>query len=230
MSGHSKWSTIKRKKGAQDAKRGKIFTRLAKEITIAARDGGGDPEMNARLRTAINNAKAQNMPNDNIDRAVKRGTGGDFAMRLGVGCGRFGVGRLEAEAAGDLDRAEDDLQHVERAAGLEPVRVRRQPAHRVEARQVHVVGLLRLGHLREIDGRRPSRIRGQRRVSRRQLAHHRVVHRLVGVFAHGPASVDGLQQLHSPASRTALRVGMNLCVAHAQTISRPQGSVVEPDQ
>ena len=75
MSGHSKWATIKRKKGANDAKRGKIFTRLAKEITIAARDGGGDPEMNARLRTAINNAKAQNMPNDNIDRAVKRGTG-----------------------------------------------------------------------------------------------------------------------------------------------------------
>ena len=75
MSGHSKWATIKRKKGANDARRGKIFTRLAKEITIAARDGGGDPEMNARLRTAINNAKAQNMPNDNIDRAVKRGTG-----------------------------------------------------------------------------------------------------------------------------------------------------------
>jgi len=75
VSGHSKWATIKRKKGANDARRGKIFTRLAKEITIAARDGGGDPETNARLRTAVNNAKAQNMPNDNIDRAVKRGTG-----------------------------------------------------------------------------------------------------------------------------------------------------------
>jgi YebC/PmpR family DNA-binding regulatory protein len=75
VSGHSKWATIKRKKGAVDAKRGKIFTRLAKEITIAARDGGGDREVNARLRTAINNAKAQNMPNDNIERALKRGTG-----------------------------------------------------------------------------------------------------------------------------------------------------------
>lgn len=75
MSGHSKWATIKRKKGAADAKRGKLFTRLAKEITIAARDGGGDPEMNARLRTAINSAKGLNMPSDNIDRAVKRGTG-----------------------------------------------------------------------------------------------------------------------------------------------------------
>lgn len=75
MSGHSKWATIKRKKGANDARRGKLFTRLAKEITIAARDGGGDPEMNARLRTAVNNARLQNMPNDNIDRAIKRGTG-----------------------------------------------------------------------------------------------------------------------------------------------------------
>jgi YebC/PmpR family DNA-binding regulatory protein len=75
VSGHSKWATIKRKKGAKDAQRGRLFTRLAKEITIAARDGGGDPEMNARLRVAVNNAKTQNMPNDNIDRAIKRGTG-----------------------------------------------------------------------------------------------------------------------------------------------------------
>jgi YebC/PmpR family DNA-binding regulatory protein len=75
MSGHSKWSTIKRKKGAADAKRGQIFTRLIKEITVAAREGGGDPEMNPRLRTAVDNAKAQNMPSDNIDKAIKRGTG-----------------------------------------------------------------------------------------------------------------------------------------------------------
>ena len=75
MSGHSKWSTIKRKKGAADAKRGRIFTKLIKEITVAAREGGGDPEANPRLRTAVDNAKAQNMPSDNIDKAVKRGTG-----------------------------------------------------------------------------------------------------------------------------------------------------------
>jgi len=75
MSGHSKWSTIKRKKGAADAKRGQIFTRLIKEITVAAREGGGDPEANPRLRTAVDNAKAQNMPSDNIDKAIKRGTG-----------------------------------------------------------------------------------------------------------------------------------------------------------
>jgi YebC/PmpR family DNA-binding regulatory protein len=75
VSGHSKWSTIKRKKGANDAKRGKLFTRLGKEITIAARDGGGDPAANTTLRTAVQNARAQNMPNDNIERAIKRGTG-----------------------------------------------------------------------------------------------------------------------------------------------------------
>ncbi len=75
MSGHSKWSTIKHRKGAQDAKRGKIFTKLIKEITIAARDGGGDPDANPRLRTAVSNAKAQSMPKDNIERAIKKGTG-----------------------------------------------------------------------------------------------------------------------------------------------------------
>jgi YebC/PmpR family DNA-binding regulatory protein len=75
VSGHSKWSTIKRKKGATDAKRGKIFTRLIKEITVAARFGGGDPAGNPRLRTAIAGAKAENMPKDNIERAIKKGTG-----------------------------------------------------------------------------------------------------------------------------------------------------------
>ncbi|MGE0130189.1 MAG: YebC/PmpR family DNA-binding transcriptional regulator [Blastocatellales bacterium] len=76
MSGHSKWHTIKHKKGALDAKRGKLFTKLIKEITIAARTGGtGDPNQNPRLRKAVNDAKAGNMPNDTIDRAIKRGTG-----------------------------------------------------------------------------------------------------------------------------------------------------------
>lgn len=75
MSGHNKWSTIKHKKGAQDAKRGKMFTKLIKEITVAARDGGGDPETNPTLRTAITKAKAENMPKDNIERAIKKGTG-----------------------------------------------------------------------------------------------------------------------------------------------------------
>lgn len=75
MSGHSKWATIKRKKGAADAKRGQVFTRLTREIVMAARDGGGDPDSNFRLRLAIDKAKAQSMPKDNIDRAVKRASG-----------------------------------------------------------------------------------------------------------------------------------------------------------
>src|SRR5437868_14524092 len=75
MSGHSKWATIKHKKGALDAKRGKIFPRLIKEITMAAKAGGGDPEGNPRLRGAVAAAKAENMPADNIKRAIQRGTG-----------------------------------------------------------------------------------------------------------------------------------------------------------
>ena len=75
MSGHSKWASIKHKKGALDAKRGKIFTRIIKELTVAARAGGGDPDMNPRLRTVIADAKAANMPADNIKRAIRRGTG-----------------------------------------------------------------------------------------------------------------------------------------------------------
>ena len=75
MSGHSKWSTIKRKKGAIDAKRGKVFTRVIKELTIAARMGGGNPDANPRLRTAMAAAKAENMPKDNIERAIKKGSG-----------------------------------------------------------------------------------------------------------------------------------------------------------
>jgi YebC/PmpR family DNA-binding regulatory protein len=75
MSGHSKWSTIKRKKGAADAKRGKIFTKIIKEIMIAAKEGGGDPELNPRLRLAVQNAKGANMPKDNIERAIKKATG-----------------------------------------------------------------------------------------------------------------------------------------------------------
>jgi YebC/PmpR family DNA-binding regulatory protein len=77
MSGHSKWSTIKRKKGVADAKRGAVFTRLAREIVIAAREGSGDPDSNFRLRLAIDKARAENMPKDNIERAIKRGSGED---------------------------------------------------------------------------------------------------------------------------------------------------------
>jgi YebC/PmpR family DNA-binding regulatory protein len=82
MSGHNKWSTIKRKKGANDAKRGKIFTKIIKEIIIAAKEGGGDPDTNSRLRLAIQNAKGANMPKDNIDRAIKKAVGSDAASYI----------------------------------------------------------------------------------------------------------------------------------------------------
>ena len=82
MSGHSKWSSIKHKKAATDAKRGQLFTKLARDITMAGKQGDPDPEMNAALRLAIQRAKDNNMPNDNIDRALKRVTGGDDADRL----------------------------------------------------------------------------------------------------------------------------------------------------
>src|SRR5918997_1482725 len=75
MSGHSKWSTIKRKKGAADAKRGQLFTKLTREITVSAREGGGDPESNFRLRLAVQRARAENMPLENVQRAIQRGSG-----------------------------------------------------------------------------------------------------------------------------------------------------------
>ena len=100
MSGHNKWSTIKHKKGAQDAKRGKIFSKLIKEITVAAREGGGDEESNPRLRTAIEKAKTENMPKDNIERAIKKGTGelegADYFEMTYEGYGPGGVAILKA--------------------------------------------------------------------------------------------------------------------------------------
>ena len=84
MAGHSKWSKVKRFKGAIDAKRGKIFSKLSKEITIAAKTGGGDPTGNPRLRSAIQAARAQSMPNDNIERAIKRGTGEGKKLRVSM--------------------------------------------------------------------------------------------------------------------------------------------------
>ncbi len=115
MSGHSKWSTIKRKKGAIDAKRGKIFTRLIKEITVAARAGGGDPEGNPRLRTAVLAAKVENMPKDNITRAIKKGTGEiagevyDEIMYEGYGPG--GVAVLVECMTDNRNRTVADVRH-----------------------------------------------------------------------------------------------------------------------
>ena len=115
MSGHSKWSTIKRKKGANDAKRGKMFTKLIKEITIAARTGGGDPLGNPRLRSAIAAAKTENTPKDNIDRAIKKGTGDlDGAVYeeiLYEGYGPGGVAILVETMTDNKNRTVADIRH-----------------------------------------------------------------------------------------------------------------------
>ncbi|HVO97093.1 MAG TPA: YebC/PmpR family DNA-binding transcriptional regulator [Bryobacteraceae bacterium] len=115
MSGHSKWATIKHKKGAADAKRGKIFTRLIKEIMIAARNGG-NPDMNPRLRTAITAAKAVSMPADNIKRAIMRGTGelegGQLDEIMFEGYGPGGAAVLVAVATDNRNRTVSDIRHV----------------------------------------------------------------------------------------------------------------------
>jgi YebC/PmpR family DNA-binding regulatory protein len=116
MSGHSKWSTIKRKKGAADAKRGKAFTKIIKEIMVAARFGGGDANSNPRLRTAILAAKAENMPKDNIDRAIKKGTGeleGVNYEEIGYeGYGPGGVAMLVEVLTDNKNRTVAEVRHT----------------------------------------------------------------------------------------------------------------------
>jgi len=116
MSGHSKWSTIKRKKGAADAKRGKLFTKLIKELTIAAREGGGDPSGNPRLRLAVDNAKAANMPSDNIDRAIKKATGElegtTISELMYEGYGPGGIAVLVEVATDNKNRTVAEVRHL----------------------------------------------------------------------------------------------------------------------
>ena len=116
MAGHNKWSSIKHKKAATDAKRGKIYTRLAKEIILAAKSGGGDPEMNPRLRTAINSARSVNMPRDNIERAIKRGTGeiegAAYEETSYEGYGHNGVGIVVDVMTDNKNRTVSELRHI----------------------------------------------------------------------------------------------------------------------
>jgi YebC/PmpR family DNA-binding regulatory protein len=116
MSGHSKWATIKHKKAATDAKRGRAFTKLIRELTIASRTGGGDPNTNPRLRTAIAAAKNENMPNDNIERAIQRGTGqleGETLEEVTYeGYGPGGVGMLVQVVTGNRNRAAGEIRHL----------------------------------------------------------------------------------------------------------------------
>src|SRR5919106_2240179 len=116
MSGHSKWHSIKHKKGALDAKRGKLFTKFIKEITVAARSGGGDPEGNARLRKAILDAKAGNMPNDTIERAIRRGTGEEEGVNYEEityeGYGPGGVALLIQSMTDNRNRTVAEIRHI----------------------------------------------------------------------------------------------------------------------
>jgi YebC/PmpR family DNA-binding regulatory protein len=116
MAGHSKWANIKHRKGAQDAKRGKIFTKLIKEITIAAKIGGGDPAGNPRLRTAIDKAKNDNMPKDTIDRAIKKGTGGlegvEYEEGTFEGYGPGGVAVIVEFMTDNRTRTVADVRHI----------------------------------------------------------------------------------------------------------------------
>jgi YebC/PmpR family DNA-binding regulatory protein len=116
MSGHSKWATIKHKKGALDAKRGKLFTKLIREMTIAARIGGGDPGSNPRLRTAVDKAKAANMPADNITRAIKKGTGElegtTYEELLLEGYGPGGVAILVEGSTDNRNRTVSEIRHL----------------------------------------------------------------------------------------------------------------------
>ncbi|PYQ34423.1 MAG: YebC/PmpR family DNA-binding transcriptional regulator [Acidobacteria bacterium] len=116
MSGHSRWSTIKHKKGAADAKRGKLFTRLIKEMTVAARMGGGDINGNARLRAAVTEAKASNMPKDTIDRAVKRGTGeiegASYEEVTYEGYGPGGVALIVEAMTDNTNRTSPEIRHI----------------------------------------------------------------------------------------------------------------------
>ena len=122
MSGHSKWSTIKRKKGAADAKRGAIFTRLTRELVLAAREGGSDPDTNFRLRLAVDKARAENMPKDNIERAVRRGAGEDkdaaaFEQIMYEGYAPHGVAVMVEAVTDNRNRTVSDLRHAFSKAG-----------------------------------------------------------------------------------------------------------------
>ncbi|MBL8134352.1 MAG: YebC/PmpR family DNA-binding transcriptional regulator [Anaerolineae bacterium] len=122
MSGHSKWSTIKRKKGAEDAKRGALFTRLARDIAVAAREGGGDENANARLKLAVQKARAANMPKDNIERAVQRGAGGgdDGIVMEEItyeGYGPEGVAILVDALTDNKNRTLGDVKRIFNKAG-----------------------------------------------------------------------------------------------------------------
>ena len=187
MSGHSKWHTIKHKKGAADAKRGKIFTRIIKELTVAAAHGGGDPDMNPRLRTVIADAKAVNMPADNIKRAIRRGTGEEEGVNYDEvtyeGYGPGGVAILIETLTDNRNRTVGELRHMLAQVRRQPRRgqqrgldVREEgPGHRRQGqgRRRRAHGRRARGRRRRHEGRRRARGRSCRRPSSHQAVRRR---------------------------------------------------------
>ncbi len=166
MSGHSKWSTIKRKKGAIDAARGKVFTKIIKEITVAARTGGGDPDANPRLRLAVNNAKSSNMPADNITRAIKKGTGElegvNYEEITYEGYGPGGVAIMIESVTDNRNRTVAELRHLLGLAALfrnlpevgqtVPVAVADKVHEAVSAPHRPGIQAIEIGQIRELPG------------------------------------------------------------------------------
>ena len=201
MSGHSKWHTIKHKKGAADAKRGKIFTRLIKELTVAARNGGGDPDMNPRLRTVIADAKQANMPADNIKRAIRRGTGEEegviYEEVTYEGYGPGGVAILIETLTDNKNRTVGEIRHTFTKwggnlgeANSVALDVRQEGRHRRRQGQ---------GERRGADGRRARR-RRRRHEGRRQRVGDRVAARRASGGRRGGEGARHRAR-HAPRSR-----------------------------
>ena len=199
MSGHSKWHTIKHKKGAADAKRGRIFTRIIKELTVAARNGGGDPDMNPRLRTVIADAKQVNMPADNIKRAIRRGTGEEEGVSYDEvtyeGYGPGGVAILVETLTDNRNRTVGEIRHTF-------AQVRRQPRRGQQRRlDVREEGPR---HRRQGQGR--GRCAHERGARRRRRRHERRRQRVGDRVAAGRASRPSSRpSRRSASSRTPPR-------------------------
>ena len=173
MSGHSKWHTIKHKKGAADAKRGKIFTRIIKELTVAARAGGGDPDMNPRLRTIIAEAKAVNMPADNIKRAIRRGTGEEPGVVVRRRSRTRATGPAARRVIIDVAHRQQE-PHGRRAApharrSTAATSARRNAVAWMFAKKGYIVVEKAQGRRGDADGRRARRRRRRPARRRRQL-------------------------------------------------------------
>ena len=196
MSGHSKWSTIKRQKGATDAKRSAVFTKVAREISVAARQGGADPDANYRLRLAIDKARSVNMPADNIKRSIEKATGGGDAEQyeeiVYEGYGPGGVAVLVEAATDNRNRTAAEVRSIFTKTGGQLA------GSGAVAWQFEPRGLITVPR----DGQRPRRGRpGRHRCGRRRRRHGRRPHR--DLHGAGRARGDRARRSRAPASRSS---------------------------